>query len=225
VQNILAEVTALFPSQFIHIGGDEAPRVRWKECPKCQARIRAEGLKNEAELQTYFNRRLEAFLVGQGRRLIGWDEILEGGLTPGAAVMSWRGMEGGIAAATAGHDVVMAPVSHCYFDYAQSWKPGEPDWVGGYIPLPTVYAFEPIPSGLAPANQAHILGGQGNVWTESLAIPSELEYFAFPRAVALAEVLWSPAEGREYKDFCRRLESHQKRLDELKVNYRKLDEP
>ena len=138
--------------------------------------------------------------------------------------MSWRGMEGGIAAANAGHDVVMSPTSHCYFDYAQSKNPGESESIGGYIPLRTVYAFEPIPAGLAQANRNHILGGQGNVWTEFLAMPSDVEFFAFPRAAALAEVLWSPAEAREVKDFNRRLESHQKRLDHLNVNYRKLDE-
>ncbi len=225
VKDILGELIALFPSRFIHIGGDEAPRERWKECPKCQARIRAEGLKNEAELQTDFNRRVEEFLSRAGRRLIGWDEILEGGLTPGAAVMSWRGMEGGIAAAKAGHDVVMSPTSHCYFDYAQSKEPGEPEAIGGYIPLSTAYGFEPVPDALDAAHRRHILGGQGNIWSEYLRTPSDVEYFAFPRAVALAEVLWSPKGGRDYAEFCQRLEAHQARLDQLRVNYRKLDRP
>lgn len=220
---ILEEVIEIFPSQFVHIGGDEAPRDRWKECPKCQARIRAEGLKNEAELQTYFNRRIEQFLTSKGRRLIGWDEILEGGLTPGAAVMSWRGVEGGIAAANAGHDVVMSPTSHCYLDYAQSRNPGEPESIGGFIPLQKVYEFEPIPPGLEPSKRHHVLGGQGNVWTEYIDTPAKLEYFAFPRAAALAEVLWSPAEGKDFQGFLRRLEFHTRRLDALKVNYRKLD--
>jgi hexosaminidase len=222
-KDILAEVIELFPSRFIHIGGDEAPRDRWKTCPKCQARLRAEGLKSEAELQTFFNHRVEEFLTSRGRRLIGWDEILEGGLTPGAAVMSWRGISGGIAAAKAGHDVVMSPTSHCYFDYLQSKEPGEPKWIGGYIPLATVYAYEPIPTELPPAQRVHVLGAQGNVWTEFLNDEHDVEYFAFPRAVALAEVVWSPTQAREYSDFCRRLEYHQKRLDQLHVNYRKLD--
>lgn len=222
-RDVLAEVIEIFPSPFIHIGGDEAPRDRWKECPNCQARIRSEGLKNEAELQTYFNHRIEAFLTSKGRRLIGWDEILEGGLTPGAAVMSWRGVQGGIAAANAGHDVVMSPTSHCYLDYAQSRNPGEPESIGGFIPLRTVYEFEPVPPGLEAPKRHHVLGGQGNVWTEFIHTPAGVEYFAFPRAAALAEVLWSPAEGRNYQDFIRRLTVHTKRLDALKVNYRKLD--
>ena len=223
VEDILAEVTELFPSRFIHIGGDEAPRDRWKVCPKCQARIRAEGLKNEAELQTYFNRRIESFLSSKHRRLIGWDEILEGGLTPGAAVMSWRGISGGIAAARAGHDVVMSPTTHCYFDYAQSRDAGEPESIGGYIPLEMVYAFEPVPQELPLDKRQHILGGQGNVWTEYLAEPRDVEYFAFPRATALAEVLWSPSEKRDLSDFRRRLGHHQKRLDQWRVHYRKWD--
>jgi hexosaminidase len=220
--DILSEITEVFPSPFIHIGGDEAPRDRWKACPKCQARMKAEGLKNEAQLQTYFNAQIEKFLVSKGRRLIGWDEILEGGLTPGAAVMSWRGVEGGIAAANAGHDVVMSPTSHCYFDYAQSRQPGEPESIGGFIPLRTVYEFEPIPPGLEPAQRRHILGAQGNVWTEFIHEPADVEYFAFPRAAALAEVLWSPADKKDYLDFFRRLQFHVKRLDAVGVNYRKL---
>ena len=149
--NVLAEVTDLFPSRFIHIGGDEAPRDRWKACPKCQARMRTEGFTTEAQLQTYLNHRVEQFLTSRDRRLIGWDEILEGGLTPGAVVMSWRGTEGGIAAANAGHDVVMSPTSHCYFDYAQGRGPHEPEAIGGFLPLETVYAFEPLPAALPEA--------------------------------------------------------------------------
>jgi hexosaminidase len=136
-----------------------------KECLKCQACIQAEGLKNEAQLQTYFNRRIEEFLARKGRRLIGWDEILEGGLTPGATVMSRRGVQGGLVAANAGHDVVMSPTSHCYLDYAQSKNPSEPESIGGFLPLETVYAFEPVPPTLPETQKHHILGGQGNVWT------------------------------------------------------------
>jgi hexosaminidase len=222
-QDILSEVVELFPSRFIHIGGDEAPRTAWKKCPKCQARIKTEGLKNEAQLQTYYNRRIEDFLAAKGRRLIGWDEILEGGLTPGAAVMSWRGIAGGIAAAEAGHDVVMSPTSHCYLDYAQARGPREPESIGGFIPLPTVYAFEPIPPKLAESKRKHILGAQANLWSEFLWTPQDVEYFAFPRASALAEVVWSPASARDVNDFRRRLEHHLRRLDPFGVNYRRLD--
>jgi hexosaminidase len=222
-KDVLAEVCELFPSRFIHIGGDEAPRDRWKECPKCQARLKAEGLKSEAQLQTWLNHRLEEFLASKGRRLIGWDEILEGGLTPGATVMSWRGIAGGIAAADAGHDVVMSPTTHCYFDYAQARGAGEPECIGGFIPLRTVYEFEPVPPTLPAAKRRHILGAQGNVWAEFIRAPQEVEYFAFPRAVALAEVVWSPADRRSFDDFSRRLPEHLKRLDQLRVNYRRLD--
>jgi hexosaminidase len=220
VRNVLAEVMTLFPGKFIHIGGDEAPRDRWVECPKCQARIRAEGLKGEAELQGYLNRRVEGFLAERGRRLIGWDEIIEGGLTPSAAVMSWRGTSGGLAAAETGHDVVMSPTTHCYFDYAQSREAGEPECIGGYIPLETVYSFEPVPAELSTAKQAHILGAQGNVWTEYMWTPHDVEYFAFPRAAALAEVVWSPKDTRDFRDFRERLEHHLSRLDACRVNYR-----
>jgi hexosaminidase len=223
VEDVLGELIQLFPGRFVHIGGDEAPRDRWKTCPKCQARIKAEGLKNEAQLQTWFNSRVENFLVRHGRRLIGWDEILEGGLTPGAAVMSWRGIEGGIAAAEAGHDVVMSPTSHCYFDYAQAQGPAEPESIGGLIPLQMVYAFEPIPPALPDAKRRYVLGGQGNIWTEYIWTPRDAEYFAFPRATALAEAVWSPASGREFEDFLRRLGDHLKRLDQLGVNYRRPD--
>ncbi|MBI5395460.1 MAG: beta-N-acetylhexosaminidase [Verrucomicrobia bacterium] len=221
VKDVLGEVCELFPGRFIHIGGDEAPRDRWKTCPKCQARLRAEGLKGEAHLQTWFNHRVEEFLAGKGRRLLGWDEILEGGLTPGAAVMSWRGIKGGIAAASAGHDVVMAPTSHCYFDYAQSKSPGEPEYIGGFLPLSRVYEFEPVPTELPESKRRHILGAQGALWTEYMWTPRDVEYFAFPRAAALAEVVWSPAERKDFAGFERRLQNHLLRLDHLGVNYRK----
>ena len=221
-QDVLSEVIELFPSQFIHIGGDEAPKDRWKKCVKCQARIKAEGLKDEHELQSYFVRRMDKFIASRGRRLIGWDEILEGGLAPGATVMSWRGIEGGIAAANTGHDVVMSPTSHCYFDYAQAKGPGEPEHIGAFLPLATVYSYEPTPPDLPADKRKHILGAQGNVWGEYLWTPADVEYFAFPRVAALAEVVWSPAEAKNYDDFLTRLATHVKRLDALKVNYRKL---
>lgn len=221
--DVLAEVCDLFPGPFIHIGGDEAPRERWKQCEKCQARIRAEGLKGEAQLQTWLNHRLEEFLAGKGRRLIGWDEILEGGLTPKAAVMSWRGTAGGIAAATAGHDVVMSPTTHCYLDYAQAKGPAEPECIGGFLPLQKVYEFDPMPQGLERGRQRHILGAQGNIWTEYIRTPRDVEYFAFPRAAALAEVAWSPPEQKDFDDFHGRLGVHMRRLDLLGVNYRRLE--
>lgn len=222
VQDILTEVIAVFPSEFIHTGGDEAPRDRWKACPKCQARIRALGLKNEAALQSDLTARLSRFVAGKGRRLVGWDEILEGGLAPGATVMSWRGWEGGITSATLGHDVVMSPTTHCYLDYAQAKGPGEPESIGGFIPLDKVYAFEPVPSAV-PADKAHhILGAQGNIWGEFLFEPKDVEYFAFPRAIALAEVVWSPTGGRSYAGFLDRLAAHLPRLDARRVNYRRL---
>jgi hexosaminidase len=219
VKQILEEVTDIFSSPYIHIGGDEAPRDRWEVCPKCQARKQAEGFASEAQLQTYLNHHIELFLADRGRRMVGWDEILEGGLTPGAVVMSWRGTEGGLAAANAGHDVVMSPTSHCYLDYAQSRDPGEPEAIGGFLPLETVYAFEPLPAALRGDAKKHILGLQGNLWTEYIPLPRDAEYFAFPRAVALAEVAWSPAASRDFTDFRRRLTLHRQRLDQLDVHY------
>jgi hexosaminidase len=220
LENVLAEVLALFPSEFIHIGGDECPKVRWEACPKCQAAIRREGLANEHELQSYFIRRMEAYLNAQGRRLIGWDEILEGGLAPNATVMSWRGSAGGIEAATAGHDVVMTPNTHCYFDYYQSQdKASEPPAIGGYLPLETVYEFDPT-AGIPADKTGHVLGGQGNVWTEYLPTSELVEYMAYPRTVALAETVWSAPAERDYDAFLQRLAAHLRRLDRLGVKYR-----
>jgi len=220
---ILNEVLDLFPSQFIHIGGDEVPRDRWKECPKCQALMKSEGLTREAQLQTWFNHRIETFLASKGRRMIGWDEILEGGLTPGAAVMSWRGIQGGIQAAKAGHDVVMSPKSHLYLDYAQARGPGEPEVIGGLVLLKQVYGYEPVPAQLEADKQKHILGAQGNLWSEYLWTLRDFEYSAYPRAAALAEIDWTPAELRNYENFSQRLRTHVKRLGALQVNYRHLD--
>lgn len=218
-KNVLAEVLELFPSTFIHIGGDEAPKARWKQCPKCQARIQAEGLKDEHELQSYFIRRMDQWLDERGRRLIGWDEILEGGLAPGATVMSWRGIDGGIAAAKSGHDVVMTPTSHCYLDYYQSREPGEPEAIGGFLPLETVYGYEPTPDVLTEEEAKHILGAQGNLWTEYIPTPEHFEYMAFPRLLALAEVTWSPKAKRDFGSFSSRLDGHYGLLDKLGLNY------
>ena len=157
LENILAEIADLFPGKYIHIGGDEVDKAAWVRCPKCQARMRQQGLKNEHELQSYFVKRIERFIHARGRVLIGWDEILEGGLAPNATVMSWRNVESGVVAANAGHDVVMTPTSHCYFDYYQA-KTGEPRGIGGFLPLQQVYAFEPLPPGLPADKAGHILG-------------------------------------------------------------------
>ena len=222
-QSVLTAVMALFPGPWIHIGGDEAPKKQWKASALAQSRIRELGLKNEDELQSYFTRRMDEFLTAHGRRLVGWDEILEGGLAPNAVVMSWRGTDGGIAAARAGHDVVMAPGSHTYFDHYQSVDTtSEPLAIGGYLPLDTVYSYEPVPAALTDAEARHVLGSQGQVWTEYIPDPKRVEYMAFPRACALAEVLWTPKAGRDFADFTARLSTHLERLRVLDVNYHSL---
>ena len=220
LQDVLTEVLALFPSPFIHIGGDEAPKVRWQASPLAQEIIRREGLKDEHELQSWFIRRIDRWLAARDRRLIGWDEILEGGLAPGAAVMSWRGISGGIAAAMAGHDVVMTPTSHLYFDYYQGDARFEPLAIGGLVTLEQVYGYEPIPDTLTATQATHILGAQGNLWTEYLKTPAQIEYMLFPRALALAEVTWSPRAARDWTSFERRLPSALRTLDRLQVHYR-----
>ncbi|HET7602344.1 MAG TPA: beta-N-acetylhexosaminidase [Gemmatimonadales bacterium] len=220
-QDVLTEVMELFPSKFIHVGGDEADKDLWKASPVIQARIKALGLKNEAELQSWFIQQMDKFLTAHGRRLIGWDEILEGGLAPGATVMSWRGVAGGIAAARAGHDVVMAPTSHTYLDYYQSRDTQhEPIAIGGFLPMDTVYAFDPYPDSLEARYRKHILGAQVQLWTEYIPTPKQAEYMAYPRTSAFSEVVWTPEDERDYSDFLRRLKVHEKRLEALDVNYR-----
>jgi hexosaminidase len=221
MQDVVAEVMELFPGRFIHVGGDEATKTRWKASPRLQARIKELGLQDEDALQSWFIRQMDAFLTAKGRRLIGWDEILQGGLAPGAMVMSWQGVTGGIAAARQGHDVVMAPTSHTYFDYYQA-RPveSEPLAIGGYLPLDTVYAFDPLPADLEPQYAPHVLGAQGQVWTEYISTPKQAEYMAFPRACALAEVVWTPPASKNLADFLARLDVHAKRLAILDVNYR-----
>ena len=221
LQDVLSEVTELFPSQYIHIGGDEADKSEWEKCSKCQARMQAEGLKDVRELQSYFIKRIEKFIVSKNRRMIGWDEILEGGLAPEATVMSWRGVEGGIAAARMGHDAIMTPTSHCYFDYYQGDPSTEPKGIGGYTTLKKVYSFEPTPQELTPEEARHILGAQGNLWTEYIATPSHAEYMALPRMIALAEVTWSPASARNWDSFRYRMQDQFRRLDNMGVNYSK----
>ena len=223
LEDVLSEVLELFPSQVIHIGGDECPKDRWEKCPRCQAAIEAQGLEDEHALQSYFIRRIETFLNDRGRQLIGWDEILEGGLAPNAMVMSWRGSRGGIEAALAGHDVVMSPNTHCYFDYYQSEDiANEPPAIGRFLPLETVYAFEPVPADLSAELATHILGAQGNVWTEYMPTSEQVEYMVFPRACALAEVVWSSPQGRDFADFLVRLDVLLRRLRALGVHYREI---
>ena len=221
MQDVLSEVLELFPGQFVHIGGDEAGKSQWKASPEIQARIRELGLKDEHELQSWFVRQMDVFLTSRGRRLLGWDEILEGGIAPGATVMSWRGMDGGIAAARANHDVVMAPSSHTYFDHYQSRNQrSEPLAIGGFNPIDNVYAFEPVPASLTAEESRHILGAQAQLWTEYIQTPKDLEYMAFPRISTLAEVVWTPRDVRNFGDFMRRLGPHLRRLDAMDVRYR-----
>jgi len=220
LQNVLAEVRQLFPGQYIHIGGDEVPKDNWQKCPRCQARMKQEGLKTEHELQSYFVRRIEKFVNAQGRNLIGWSEIREGGLAQNAVVMDWIG--GAVEAASAGHDVIMSPTGFCYLDYYQSTNHAtEPKAIGGYLPLSKVYSFEPMPESLDAQYQSHILGGQGNLWTEYVPNFKHAEFMAFPRLCALAEVTWSPKASRNWDDFTRRLQTQFQRFDQLGVNYRK----
>jgi hexosaminidase len=223
IKNILDEVMGLFPSKFIHIGGDEVWKDPWKKNPKAQEHMKALGLKNEDELQSWFIKQFDKYLASKGRRLIGWDEILEGGLAPGAAVMSWRGVEGGIAAAKAGHDIVMTPTSHTYFDYYQSkLQSEEPKAIGGFLPLQKVYEFDPVAPSLTADEAKHVLGGQAQLWTEFIPHPKHMEYMAYPRFCALAETVWSPKASRNWDDFMGRLRPHLERLRTLDVNFRPL---
>ncbi len=224
LQDVLDEVVTLFPASYIHIGGDECSKERWKECPKCQARIQSEKLKDEFELQSYFIKRIECYLNGLGKKLIGWDEILEGGLAPNATVLSWRGTTGGVAAAKAGHDVVMSPTSHCYLDFRQAQDvASEPKAIGNTVlTLETTYAYEPIPDELIGDERDRVLGAQGNVWTEFIANPRHMEYMSFPRLSALAEVAWSQPQRKDYADFRRRMQRMETWLAGMNVSYRPL---
>ena len=219
LQNVLLEVLDLFPSRYIHVGGDEAPKTQWNASPKAQAYMRAHDLPDADALQSAFIRRMDNFLTAHGRVLVGWDEILEGGLADNAIVMSWRGEEGGIAAARQGHDVIMTPEAHTYFDHYQVDPSNEGLAIGGFTSLEKVYSYEPVPPALAPDQAAHVLGSQGQLWTEYMPTPERLEYMAYPRMCALAEVTWSPRERGPYADFAQRMRTHAKRLDALGVNY------
>ncbi len=217
LEDVLDEVIPLFPSAYIHIGGDECPKNRWHNCPKCQKRIKAEQLKDEHELQAYFIARIERYLNAKGKKIIGWDEILEGGLAPDATVMSWRGLEGGIAAARLKHDVIMTPEKFLYLDYYQSLNKTEQTAAGGYLPLKKVYDYEPMPAELNPEEQQYIKGVQANVWSEYLSDASKAEYMIFPRVIALAETAWSRKENKLYADFLARLMANRRFLK--KLNY------
>jgi hexosaminidase len=220
LEDVLDEVIALFPSKYIHIGGDECPKVSWKKCPKCQRRIKDNNLKDEHELQSYFIQRIEKYINSKGKQIIGWDEILEGGLAPNAAVMSWRGEKGGIAAAEQHHTVIMTPTTYVYFDYAQK-KNEDSVVIGGYLPIEAVYNYEPLPKSLGVAEQKYIVGAQANVWTEYMGSQAKLEYMLFPRLSALSEVLWSPRDLRDWNDFQKRLPAQFKRYERWKANYSK----
>jgi hexosaminidase len=220
LEDVLTEVMEIFPSPYIHIGGDEAPKTAWEQSAFAQEVIEREGLADEEELQSWFIRRIETFLNQNGRRLIGWDEILEGGLAPDATVMSWRGMQGGIAAAREGHDVVMTPTSHVYFDYYQGDTLQEPLAIAGFTPLEKVYDFEPVPPELTPLEARHVLGAQGNVWTEYMKTTDYVEYMVLPRLLALSEVVWSPAETRDWGGFTNRIPTHLTRLSVHGYNFR-----
>ncbi|MDO8929571.1 MAG: family 20 glycosylhydrolase, partial [Bacteroidota bacterium] len=221
LEDVLTEVIDLFPSKYIHIGGDEATKTEWEKCPDCRKRVKTEGLKDMHELQSYFIKRVEKFLHSKGKVLLGWDEILEGGLPAEATVMSWRGFQGGVDAANQGHDVVMTPNSHCYIDYYQGPMDQEPLAIGGYLPLSKVYSFNPVPEELNADAAKHILGGQANLWTEYVPDLKHAEYMTFPRIAALAEAVWSPKEVRNWEDFSRRIQLFMKRYDLIGINYSK----
>lgn len=210
LQDVIDEVVALFPSPYIHVGGDECPKANWKRCPNCQKRMKDLGLKDEHELQSYFIQRMEKYINSKGKTLIGWDEILEGGLAPNAVVMSWRGEKGGIEAAKQKHTVIMTPTTYVYLDYAQK-KNEDSLTIGGFIDLEKIYKYEPYSSELTPEEAKYIMGGQANVWTEYMAYPGKVEYMIFPRLTALSEVLWSPAGSKNWEGFQQRMSKQYKR--------------
>lgn len=221
LEDVLLEVMEVFPSKYIHIGGDEATKTEWEKCPDCQRRIKSEGLKNVEELQSYFVKRIEKFINSKGKKLIGWDEILEGGLAPEATVMSWRGFKGGVEATEQGHDVIMTPGSFCYFDHYQGPQDAEPIAQGGYLPLNKVYQFNPITEEMTEQQAKHVLGGQANLWAEYIPTTEHSEYMIFPRLSALSEAIWSPIKLRDWNDFTKRLKTQFKRYEALGINYSK----
>lgn len=220
LEGIIDEVVELFPeSPYIHIGGDEVGKEQWSKCPLCQKRKREQGLKDEHELQSYFVHRMEEYINSKGKAMIGFDEILEGGLAPNATVMSWTGFEGGVKAANAGHDVVMVPLDYVYFDHYQGQNPCEPQAWGGYNNVKRVYSFDPVPAGIAPENACHVLGGQANIWTESIRTPEHVEYMLLPRLAALSETLWSDTTAKDWVRFERKLDRQYDRYAARGWNY------
>lgn len=219
LEDILSEVIDLFPGQYIHVGGDECPKTEWESCPKCQARMRKYGLKDEMELQSYFIKRMEKFISSKGKRLVGWNEILEGGLAEGAMVMSWQGLVGGIEAAHHGHDVIMTPNAEVYLDHYQS-NYYEPLAIAGLTTPKEIYNWSPMPEELDAANRKHVLGAQCNVWTEYITSEDHLEYMIFPRLIALAEMLWLGEDKKDFEDFTNRMNEMYARLDKLDIKYR-----
>ncbi|NHJ47519.1 MAG: beta-N-acetylhexosaminidase [Asgard group archaeon] len=219
LEDVFTEILDLFPSKYIHIGGDECPKTRWKNCPKCQDRITSEGLSDEYQLQAYFIKRIGKFLESRGRQIIGWNEIMEGGSVPNATVMVWNTWDAAIQATEKGHNVIMSPTTHCYFDYYQTKSSDEPLAIGGFIPLKKIYDFEPIPQNLNDELKNKIIGAQGNVWTEYMKTPEHVEYMILPRLCALAEVVWSPPEQKKWFLFEIRINQHFTRFDLLGWNY------
>ncbi|MDL2142499.1 family 20 glycosylhydrolase [Flavobacterium tructae] len=221
LQNVIEEVMEIFPSKYIHIGGDEATKTNWEKCPNCQKRMKDNGLKDAHELQSYFVKRMEQYINSKGKKIIGWDEILEGGLAPEATVMSWRGTVGGTEAAKQGHDVIMSPESPCYFNFYQGPQNEEPLAFDAFNPLNKVYEFDPVVDSMTPQEASHVLGGQANLWAEYITSPKASEYMIFPRLAALSEVLWSTKENRDWNSFTSRLPSLLQRYDYLGINYAK----
>jgi len=222
LKNVLTEVMELFPGEYIHIGGDEAPKKQWENCRHCQKLIKDLNLKDENGLQSYFIKTIEKYINSKGKKIIGWDEILEGGLAPNATVMSWRGIQGAVEAAKEGHDVILTPGSHAYFDHYQADYSDEPLAIGGFLPLKKVYGFNPVPNELTTEEAVYVLGAQGNVWTEYMTTTEQVEYMVFPRILAMSEVVWSGASNdleTDYPEFLTRLESFMKRMDALSINY------
>jgi hexosaminidase len=218
-EDVFTEIMEIFPSKYIHIGGDECPKKAWKESKYCQNLIKEHNLKDEHGLQSYFIQRIEKFINSHDRKIIGWDEILEGGLAPNATVMSWQGIEGGIEAATKGHDVIMTPTSYCYFDYYQADPAGEPVSIGGFVTINKVYHFNPIPEEIPENKRHHIIGAQSNIWTEYIKSFKHVEYMLFPRLLALSEVNWTKPENKNWDDFCVRLPHQLNILENLGVDY------
>ncbi|PKB44984.1 hexosaminidase [Cellulophaga sp. RHA19] len=221
LQDVLTEVMELFPFKYIHVGGDEATKTNWKTCTHCTTRLQTEGLVNVDQLQSYFIKRIERFISSKNRVLIGWDEILEGGLAPGATVMSWRGVKGGLEASAEGHNVVMTPGTHCYFDHYQGNQDQEPLAFGGYTPLSKVYEFNPVVDKMTPEQEKHVLGGQANLWAEHIPTEQQSEYMIFPRLAAMSEALWTPVENKNWNNFSGRVKELFKRYDVMGVNYAK----